>query len=201
MTSLEPGRAEYPTLSSLWLDGTKRMDPDAWSRLVNAFGPIVYRWCRTAGVRESDAPDVVQEVFAAVARGIGGFERVRPEGSFRSWLATITRNKTRDHFRRAAKHHEAIGGTAALQRLNQHADEVDSTVTLQGMQSPLVRQVLRLVRAEFEPKTWDAFWRTTIDRQSAAEVAAELELSTASVYQAKSRILRRLRQAMAELPE
>jgi RNA polymerase sigma-70 factor, ECF subfamily len=108
--SQPPDPPEHPTVSSLLLDGAKQMDPVAWSRLVSTFGPVVYRWCRSSGIRDSDAPDVVQEVFASVARGIGTFERQKEQGSFRSWLATITRNRVRDHFRRQSQRETAAGG-------------------------------------------------------------------------------------------
>jgi RNA polymerase sigma-70 factor (ECF subfamily) len=193
-------RGELPTLSSMWLAGAKANDAEAWHRLVDTFGPIVYRWCRVSGVSESESPDVVQDVFAAVARGIEPFQREKPEGSFRSWLATITRNKVRDHFRQLAKRQEAVGGTDALVRLQQQAEELASTICPQSMQSPLVRQALEQVRAEFEPATWDAFWLTTIERKSAADVSEAVGISVASVYQSKSRILRRLRQHLSRIP-
>ncbi len=192
---------EHPTVSSLLLDGVKQMDPAAWSRLVGIFGPVVYRWCRLSGIREGDAPDVVQEVFASVARGIGTFERQKQQGSFRCWLATITRNRVRDHFRRQAHRETAAGGSEALQRLEQHAESLDSTITPDSANGAVVRQMLESVRAEFEPSTWDAFWKTTIEGYMAAEVAEATGLSTASVYQAKSRVLRRLRQRLQETPD
>ncbi|TWU42153.1 Sigma-70, region 4 [Novipirellula artificiosorum] len=52
---------------------------------------------------------------------------------------------------------------------------------------------------EFESSTWKAFWLITIEDKSAAEVAERTGLSRASVYQAKSRVLRRLRQRMEEV--
>lgn len=193
---------EHPTLSSMFLADVQQMDPEGWSRLVNTFGPIVYRWCRTSGVRDSDAADLVQDVFASVARGIGQFEREKTEGSFRSWLATITRNRVRDYFRKQANNHPAEGGTAALDRLQQHqADELDSSICADSMHSPLCRRVLEIVRIEFEETTWRAFWQTTVDGKQASIVAENVGISVASVYQAKSRVLRRLRQRMAELPE
>lgn len=203
MTKVEPNPEvpdEHPTLSSMLLDGVRSMDPSGWSRLVTTFGPIVYRWCRTSGVRESDAPDIVQEVFASVARGIGTFQREKPQGSFRSWLATITRNKIRDYFRSQVKSQNAIGGTEALASLHQLAEDLDSTICAESAETPVVREVLRQVQAEFEPSTWNAFWQATIESKKAAEIATELGISTASVYQAKSRVLRRLRQRLAELP-
>ena len=191
---------EHPTLSNPFLAGIKRLDPGQWSRLVDSFGPIVYRWSRLSGVPESDAPDVVQDVFASVARGIADFERQKETGSFRSWLATITRNRVRDYFRKASAREQAEGGTEALDRLRQKADSLDESIDGDSINSPLVRQVLRSVETEFEVKTWQAFWMTTVQNQTASLVAETTGLSIASVYQSKSRVLRRLRQVMSELP-
>ena len=76
------------------------MDPAGWNRLVLVFAPIVYRWCRRSGIRQADAPDIVQEVFTTVAHGIANFQRQRAQGSFRAWLATITRSRVRDYLRK-----------------------------------------------------------------------------------------------------
>ncbi len=201
---------DHPTLSSMLMTGVKQMDAAAWSRLVGTFGPIVYRWCRMSGVSPADTPDVVQEVFASVARGIGDFQRQKCEGSFRSWLATITRNRVRDHFRRLAKRDaaegRAIGGTDALDRLRQfgmdeHAESLESTICPASIQQPLVRQILVSVESEFEPATWRAFWLTAVDGQPASVAATATGISVASVYQAKSRVLRRLRTRIVELPD
>jgi len=177
------------------------MDPEAWNRLVTTFGPIVYRWCRASHVPMSDAGDVVQEVFASVVRGIGTFERQKSEGSFRSWLATITRNRTTDYFRRAAKSQAAAGGTDALMAMEQVAESVDSTITLESIEGAFTRELLAQVRVEFEANTWTAFWLTTMEDRPAGAVAEATGLSRASVYQAKSRVLRRLRQRIREMDQ
>ena len=191
---------EHPTLSSALLGGVQRMDSGSWSRMVAVFGPVVYRWCRTSGVSDSDVADVVQNVFASVARGIETFERKKEVGSFRSWLATITRNRVRDHFRRIANREEAIGGTAAWQNMQQQPAELESTISTDNIDSAINRFVLESVRDEFEQKTWTAFWMTTVEEKSAGDVAEAVGISIASVYQAKSRVLRRLRQRLSELP-
>ena len=196
----EHQRLEHPTLSSQFLLDVQQMDSAGWSRLVATFGPIVYRWCRTSGVCDADAPDVVQDVFTAVARGIASFQREKAKGSFRSWLATITRNKVRDHYRKHAKRKNAEGGTDALNQLQMIPEDLDSTICAANATTPLIREVLRQVEAEFESTTWKAFWLTTIDRAKASDVAVQLGVSADSVYQSKSRVLRRLRQRLAELP-
>ena len=194
---------EIPTASSSLLNRLRDMDPEGWSRLVEVFGPIVYRWCRRAGVPEHESADVVQEVFTSVARSIGTFERQRPEGSFRAWMATIARNHIRDHYRRANRRPDARGGTDALQ---QWADLPDSALAdgsscgSRSISGQMSRRLVELLQAEFEPHTWQAFWMTAFECRPAAEVAHELEMSLASVYQAKSRVLRRLRQRLAEFP-
>ncbi len=198
-------RPEHPTLSSGLLDGARRMDSESWSRLVNTFGPIVYGWCRTSGVPESDAADIVQNVFVSVAGGISSFERQKKEGSFRSWLATITRNRIRDHFRRQTHREVATGGTDAWQQIQHHpdrlADEWDSTICPETASGAIHRRVLESVRDEFEAATWQAFWLTAVEGITAAEASQAVGASISSIYQSKSRVLRRLRQRLAELPE
>jgi len=54
---------------------------------------------------------------------------------------------------------------------------------------------------EFESQTWEAFRLTAIENYSASEVAERLAISIASVYQARCRVLRRLKQRPNELPE
>jgi RNA polymerase sigma-70 factor (ECF subfamily) len=186
------------------------MEPEAWGQLVTVFSPIVYRWCRQTGLNGQDAADVVQDVFSSVARGIGRFEREKAEGSFRSWLATITRNRIRDFFRRQSKQPQARGGTEALGRLHQIPQSCEDpslsdaslelSISEEDLNRSLPRRILELVQSEFEPITWQAFWRTTVDGVAASDVAQELKMNVASVYQAKSRVLRRFRQRMQELP-
>lgn len=199
------GANEHPTASTNLLDGIQRMNADSWTRLVTTFGPVVYGWCRASGVPDADAPDLVQNVFRSVAHSVNRFERAKPVGSFRSWLATITRNQVRDFFRRESHREAAAGGTDAWRQLQgqpdrESADTLDSTITPESAERAVQRRVVELVRSEFEPRTWQAFWMTAVQGRTGAEVAAELSLSVASVYQARSRILRRIRQRLSESP-
>ena len=200
---------ELPSVSSSLLLKVQAMEPDAWARLVQVFSPIVYRWARQSGLADGDSADVVQDVFVSVARNITRFERQKATSSFRSWLATITRNRVRDHFRKQEKQAEPVGGTEGLQQLNRLPDqklaepndeELEHSISVASLDKRLPKRILELVKSDCNPKTWAAFWETTINGDSAADVAARLDMKVASVYQARSRILRRLRQRMEELP-
>ncbi len=179
-------------------------DPDAWVRLSRIYGPLVYRWCRRAGVSADEAADVVQEVFQAVAKGIHGFRHGNDGDSFRGWLFGIARFKINDHFRGLARRPDAVGGTAMQQRLAQvpELDEASAaSITSGDDQSLVVREALNLIRPEFEDKNWQAFWRTTIDGQRSSDVAAELDMTANAVRQAKYRVLRRLRRELEGLDD
>jgi RNA polymerase sigma-70 factor (ECF subfamily) len=65
----------------------------------------------------------------------------------------------------------------------------------------LVRRALELMQAEFEPTTWKACWEMTACGRAAAEVAAELGITVAAAYAAKSRVLRRLRRELEGMVE
>jgi len=176
------------------------MDPVQWGRLVNSFGPVVFAWCKKGGVPDADSPDVVQDVFVTVARGIERFQRMKAEGSFRSWLATITRSRVCDYFRRRSQIPAATGGSDAQQRLEALPDNLQDSLSTDACSGILVSQLLSLVESDFAEKTWQAFWLTTIDHVSVQDVAQSLGLSEASVYQARSRVLRRLREEFQRLP-
>jgi RNA polymerase sigma-70 factor (ECF subfamily) len=60
--------------------------------------------------------------------------------------------------------------------------------------------MMEKIEAEFQPKTWQAFLSLAIEGVNPELVAAELGLSLDSVYAAKSRVLRRLRQEAKNAP-
>jgi RNA polymerase sigma-70 factor (ECF subfamily) len=175
-------------------------DPAAWDRLVDLYAPLIYRWCRRWDLPEQEIADVFQDVFQAVAAHIGDFHRDRPGDTFRGWLRTITLNKVRDHYRRQGREPGGAGGTEAQLRFAQLPDVGSSDEEGSGFPRGLLRRVLELVRGEFEERTWRAFWLTTVEERSPADVAAELGMSPGAVRVAKSRVLRRLREELGDVP-
>ena len=96
--------------TSLTLLGRLRADePDAWTRTVRLYGPLVRYWARKGGATEADAEDVAQEVFREVAGKLAGFRRDRPGDTFRGWLRGVTRFVLLRHDRRPARQPLAAG--------------------------------------------------------------------------------------------
>lgn len=193
------------------LSDARHDDPAAWTRLVHLYAPLVAVWCRRGGIAEQDIADLLQDVFAAVARGLIRFHKTGPHGTFRGWLATITRNKVRDYYRQRADRPAAVGGTEAAVRLTEAADpqpfvpdatdERDETDdTDQAAFSAVLQRALASIQTEFQPRTWRAFWEVVVEGRSTADVAAELAMKPGAVRVSKSRVLSRLRRELGDVP-
>jgi RNA polymerase sigma-70 factor (ECF subfamily) len=194
-------RAPGSTAPSL-IEQVRAGDSGAWERLVHLYSPLVYGWARRADLQAADAADVMQEVFRAVLTGIAGFRRDRPGDRFRSWLWGITHNKLADFWRQRASQPAVAGGSDAQERLAQLAAEEEASSFGQQPSAQTLgvfRRAVRLLRSEFEERSWRAFWRVVVEGQRPADVAAELGLTVNAVYVAKSRILHRLRQELGDL--
>jgi RNA polymerase sigma-70 factor (ECF subfamily) len=195
---------ETSTSRSL-LSAARQDDGDAWQRLVRLYAPLVAAWCRRAGVAHQEIPDLLQEVFTAVARNLDRFRKEQPTDTFRGWLATITRNKVRDYYRQRREVPAATGGTEAAQRLSQLLDPFSDIDTddpaEEAAVSGVLRRALDAIRGEFHERTWQAFWGVVVDGRAAAEVGEHLHMRPGHVRVAKSRILQRLRRELGDAGE
>jgi RNA polymerase sigma-70 factor, ECF subfamily len=191
--------ARHPTPLSL-LEQVRAHDPAAWERLLRLYRPLVQFWCGKAGLHAEDAEDVAQEVFAAAATGLDLFRRDRPDDTFRGWLRVITRNQVALFFRRRQGQAVAEGGSDALWNLQGIADPLPGPGEDEEVEmNQLFRRAVEQVRDRFEAHTWQAFWLTVIQGRTPAHLTEELGMSVASIRQAKSRVLRLLKQELGEL--
>ncbi len=194
-------RPDLRATSLTLLERVRANEADAWVRLIDLYTPMVRYWCTRAGLQDSDADDVVQEVCRAAMSGLPEFQRDRPGDTFRGWLRVITRNALALHFRRKGRYPIAPGGSEAFVRLEEVADtridlpDDDSPTEMQG----LYRRALELVRGEFEDRTWQMFWLTVVEDRAPSDVATQFGVSAVAVRKAKSRVLLRLRQEVGDL--
>jgi RNA polymerase sigma-70 factor (ECF subfamily) len=181
------------------LERARANDGEAWQGLVRLYEPLVSFWCRRAGLQGPDAEDLVQEVFAAAAAGLAGFRRDRPGDTFRGWLRGITRNQVMLHFRRSHGRPRAEGGSNAWQHLQDLPDPLSDATDEPAEVNQVYRRALELVRGEFAERTWQAFWLTVVEGREPAALTEELKITANSIRQAKSRVLRRLKQELGDI--
>lgn len=198
---IENDSSEGSTSRSL-IDRLKNNEAPAWRDLVQLYSPLIFHWCRRAGLPDQECPDTVQEVFRSVVAGIGQFRKRTEADTFRGWLRTIARNKVHDYFRRHGKQPAAVGGSEAHLRLAGAADVDDDLAgDEQDLQAEheLYRRAFDMIRRDFKPQTWNAFWQVVVEGKDALQVAQELNMRPGTIRVAKSRVLRRLREQLGEL--
>jgi RNA polymerase sigma-70 factor (ECF subfamily) len=185
-----------PTSLSLLQRVQAQPGPDSWSRLVELYRPLIHAWVSRYRVQASDADDLTQEVLAILVRELPHFEHRGQPGSFRAWLRTIAANRMRAFWRAGRCRPAATGDSDFAEMIAQIEDPESplSRVWDRQHDEHVLSRLLELMEQEFEASTVQAFRRTAIEAARAEEVAAELGMSLAAVYTARSRVLRRLRQ-------
>ena len=168
-------------------------DQRAWDRFVELYTPFLVRCVSPFGVQDADRADLLQDVFVTLYRKLPEFTYDGTK-SFRGWLRTILLNHWRDALRKRGRQ---PGNGADLDVLPAPDDvaEFDEREYRQC----LVNRALQLMRADFQPATWQACWENIVHGRPADEVAGELGISVDAVYAANYRVLRRLRQELAGL--
>src|SRR5690349_14890833 len=78
----------------------------AWERFVQLYTPLLCHWAHRLGLRDSDADDLVQDVFIVLVDKLPQF-RYDPQCRFRGWLWTIIANQCRARRRRPVAWHQA----------------------------------------------------------------------------------------------
>jgi RNA polymerase sigma-70 factor (ECF subfamily) len=189
-----------PTSVSL-LDRLKAARPDAsdWHRLQGIYLPLIKRWLGRVPGLGDEAGDLAQDVFIIIVRDLPRFER-RREGSFRAWLRNVTANRARTYIKKRARR-PAVGLDQTDGFLNQMVDPNSELARELDREHDeyVVQRLLSAVQADFQSTTWEAFQRFALNGVPAARVAEEMGLTENAVLQAKSRILKRLRQEAGDL--
>jgi RNA polymerase sigma-70 factor (ECF subfamily) len=163
-------------------------------------------WCKRQGLQDADIEDVGQEVFEVVYRKLGEFHRDQAGDTFRGWLYRVTANKICDRHRKERPGTVGVGGSDALTQLVQMPgaapgppDAGSGAEDLQMERRVLIRRALKQLELHFQPQTWQAFMRVSVEGQEAAGVAVDLGIRVEAVYTANSRVRRRLREEFADL--
>ncbi|MFT7641616.1 MAG: RNA polymerase sigma-70 factor (ECF subfamily) [Pirellulaceae bacterium] len=191
----KPDPAPDPDSSSTslsLLQQIKANEVNAWDKFCKLYGPLVHKWAMSHSVQFTDAMDIAQEVFASVSRSIESFKSDQSGAKFRGWLWHVTRDKINE-FYHSEERRRTLDNLDHLESMPDLPPGESDEKSRAQVEASLFRRALEMVEAEFESMTWTAFWRTTVDRQKAKDVASELGMSAAAVYQAKSRVLRRIK--------
>lgn len=190
------------TRASLLIRVRDPADQAAWHDFVEIYRPLILRLAQQKGLQEPDAEDVAQQVLAAVAQAVEQREHDPKRAKFRTWLSRVAQNAILNALARG-KPDRGSGDSALLAALNQQESPTgpDSALLQLERRREVFRWAARQVRKEFHPTTWDAFWLTAVEERTVDAVSKELARNPGAIYAARSRVVRRIREKVAEYEE
>ncbi|NOT02634.1 MAG: sigma-70 family RNA polymerase sigma factor [Phycisphaerales bacterium] len=186
---------DWRTTTTLLEDLQSSPASSAWDRLCRRFRTPVVRFAGRMGLSPSDAEDVAQETFVAFSIAFRGGRYRRADGRLSGWLFGIAlrqslntrrRNLARErHVEPAARADYWI--SAPDRRAAQEAWEQEWNRTV-------LNKCLKRARLEFSDQMFRCFDLVVLDGRSPEEAAQALNSTVKSVYNAKHRILKRVRE-------
>jgi RNA polymerase sigma factor (sigma-70 family) len=194
--------ASPETRATLLIRLKDQADDEAWSEFTEIYRPVIYRLACRRGMQPADADDLVQQVLAAIARVIDRWEADPARARFRTWLNRVATNAIINALSRG-RPDRGSGDTGLHDLLNARpaVNGNDSEFIRIEQRREIFRWAARQIRSEFHPATWDAFWMTAVEGQAVDDIGRSLGLSRGSIYAARSRVMRRLKEKVQEWRE
>lgn len=174
------------------LDGLRDNNPEAWSRLVDLWTPLLFGFCRSRGFSKDDADDIVQAVMVRVYKGLPKFCRDGEGKRFRYWIMKILRNKIADTYKRKANAVEAVGGSENQMYLGSVPEQTDESESDWFSPARIMTRLLDVIKSDFSQQNWSAFELVHLENYSAKEAAEKLGIKENAVRQATYRIRKRI---------
>jgi len=179
-----------------------RQEPDsqaAWAEFVERYGRMIYAWCRRWNLQPADAEDVTQMVLLKLVAHLRTFV-YDPTQRFRGLLKTITHHAWRDFVDGQGRAVRGSGDSAVHASLQSVASRDDLVARMeQAFDQDLLTLAQERVRARVEPQTWEAFRLTALEGRSGQEAADLLGMRRGTVFQAKSKVQKSLREEIQRL--
>lgn len=173
------------------------IDQAAWYRFFALYQPVMVEFARIKGAG-SDAEDVVQEIFADLARAFQAGRYARKKGRFKSYLAKMLRNELISRFRRREIRPErdcvSITGAEVEAEKRLQAEPFVYSGLDDGESWRIARRMAAmnhvLTKTALSEQTRQIYRRLAESGESCAKVAREMGVAAATVRQVKSRVSR-----------
>ncbi|WP_165219608.1 RNA polymerase sigma factor [Aquisphaera insulae] len=189
----KPSRADETPASLLHRLREDPGNPEAWQAIVTLYGPRIYNWSRRWGLQEADARDATQDVLLRLFERMDRF-RYDPSRSFRAYLKTTTYYAWCDLVRGRGIPHavaEHFTSIAALDSIEARDDLIHRLE--EAHERHLLSLAMDRVSRRVGAQTFEAFRLLAVDGVSGSQAALQLGLTVSSVFVAKCRVQKMLR--------
>jgi RNA polymerase sigma-70 factor (ECF subfamily) len=210
--TLDPAPSPLRTRPTLLFRLRDWSDEASWTEFYRLYHGFVFGLARRCGLSHADAEEVVQDVFRCVAENIATFESDPSRGTFRGWLAQLTRWRVLDKQRarrpdqapdRAGRGPELGDRTRTIERLPDTSRSAspwgDATVEEAEWQQHVLDAALHRLASRVPPKHFQVFDLYSRQNWPVLRVSRELGVNPATVYVVSHRLTKQLKQEVARL--
>jgi RNA polymerase sigma-70 factor (ECF subfamily) len=176
----------HQTRASLLARLSADVDRSVWLEFFEQYAELILGFAKARGLQHSDCEDVLQNVLVSLVHAMKGFRYDPARGSFRGYLLTVVSRAVSQQLR------QKRGEGALPEGAQLPVEPADAEAWELEWRRHHVRRAMRIVEREFSEENVQAFTGYVINGLPAQQVADGLGLSIEQVYQAKSRILKRL---------
>ncbi len=169
-------------------------DQASWQEFFNIYWKLIYNFARKAGLSESEAHDVVQEVLVSVAQKIPNFKYDPAIGTFKAWLLTLTRWRILDHHRKrnSASNRRALTAnpeqTAIMERIIDENSPDIHALWEADWKTNIYEAALEKIKSRFDPQKYQIFDFYVKREWSPEKVAQAFNVKIDQVYLIKNRV-------------
>lgn len=166
---------------------------DAWDAFAERYREPVVHFARRLGIVEAEAEDVAQETLVSFLDAYRRGRYDREKGRIGSFLFALASQQVRTHRRKHRPARRLDQADTAFWSELPGDDALRQSWDVSWARHVFAR-CLETARRELEPSTVRAFELTVLEERKAADVAAELGVTTNAVYIAKHRVLTRIKE-------
>ncbi|MBR2838878.1 MAG: sigma-70 family RNA polymerase sigma factor [Kiritimatiellae bacterium] len=167
----------------------------AWNRLFDLYAGFVFSIARRKGLSDTDADDMVQTVFADLARNLPTFQYDREKGRFRSYLTGLVNWRVMDRLKQVKRDAELKAGFWEEARAAGGYDDFAE----REWQSAAMEEALRRMKPDVRPEHYAAFVASAVEGQDTESVTKLYGISSDNLYQIRTRLTAKLRTTVAEV--
>ena len=171
----------------------------AWQRLFDLYAGFVFSIARSKGLREEDADDMVQVVFADLARNLPTFRYDRAKGKFRSYLTALVHWRVMDRLKAGKR--DADLKASFWEEAKSAASAADEDFSEREWQQAALEEALRRMKPDVRPEHYAAFVASAVDGQDTESVMRLYGISRDNLYQIRKRLTEKLRETVAAVLE
>jgi RNA polymerase sigma-70 factor (ECF subfamily) len=182
------------------IEGVRSRDPQRWQQFDTIYRPMLLAFLKKRGLKDSDAGDIVQDIFVKLLAKIHSYDRAK--SSFRAWLFTVAHHTLIDEARRRASRKRAADGWV----LTLIAATTSDSVRMEKEWTRIHRErilahALRTIRKRVSSRAWACFEQRVLNDRPGAEIASDLGIPSNAVFVTSCRVMKQVRDFCEEFDE